>query len=218
MKEIEVGPLLASVREILSATMKPVLIYVAAMTVIFSLMDLAEAESGHFTLNSIGSTVGGYLLMRALVLETGLANDGEVAGFGAYFGMGVLQGLAYLIGAILLVVPAIVLMVRWTPSIPLLMCEKRGVILSMELSWQNTKGNFWPLFGVTLLGAVPFVFAVILAGTLLGDAPPTSVTGLATSVTTNLFLTVMSAYYALLALATYKLLFRPHEGLSEVFA
>jgi hypothetical protein len=143
---IEVGPLLASVREILSGATKPILAYVAAMTVVFTLMDLYNAESGHFTVSSIGSTVAGYLLMRALVLQTELAAEGEVAGFGSYFGLGLLEGLAYLVGAILLIVPAIVLMIRWTPSIPLLMCEKRGVAQSMDLSWKATKGNFWVPF------------------------------------------------------------------------
>ncbi|HEY7806658.1 MAG TPA: glycerophosphoryl diester phosphodiesterase membrane domain-containing protein [Croceibacterium sp.] len=215
---IEVGPLLASVREILSGATKPILAYVAAMTVVFTLMDLYNAESGHFTVSSIGSTVAGYLLMRALVLQTELAAEGEVAGFGSYFGLGLLEGLAYLVGAILLIVPAIVLMIRWTPSIPLLMCEKRGVAQSMDLSWKATKGNFWPLLGLTLLGAVPFVLAVALSVSLFGNGDPTSATGIIVSAITNLCLTATLAYYALLALATYKRLFRPHEGLAEVFA
>lgn len=215
---IEVAPLLAAMRDTLSATSKTVLSYVAAMTVLFSLLDLAQVESGHFTLSSIGSTIAGYLLMRALVVETGLAREGETAGFGSYFGMGFLEGLAYVVGAVLLVVPAVILMVRWTPSIPLLMCERRDVTESMGLSWQSTKDSFWPLLGLTLLGAVPFVFAVLVSGVFFEDEGPLTAGGIAASLITNLCITAMSAYFALLALATYRLLFRPHEGLAEVFA
>lgn len=217
-ESIEVGLLLAAVRELFGTTVKPIVIYVSVMTVLFSLLDLANAGSGQFSLNSILSTVSGYLLMRALVLDTGLAREGEVAGFGSYFGIGLLEGLAYLIGLILLVVPGIILIVRWTPSIPLLMCERRGVSQSMRLSWAKTKGHFWPLLGLTLLGGVPFVLVVAAAGILFGDASPTSATGVAKSLAVNLCMTLVSAYYALLALVTYRQLFRPHEGLAEVFA
>jgi hypothetical protein len=88
----------------------------------------------------------------------------------------------------------------------------------MGLSWKETQGSFWPLFGLTLLGAVPAVLAVAAAGTLFGNAEPTSVNGVAMLLLTNVCVTAMSAYYALLGLATYRQLFRGQEGLSEVFA
>ena len=91
------------------------------------------------------------------------------------------------------------------------MCEKRGVSESMGRSWNETKGSFWPLFGLTLLGAAPVVLAVATVGILFGNAEPTSVTGIVMSIITNLCLTAMSAYYAVLGLATYRRLFRQHR-------
>lgn len=216
---IEVGSLLDSMRELLSITLKPVLTYVIAMTVICTALDFYDGKGGQFFVVSISSTIAGYLLARALVLKTGLAQQGEVASFGSYFGLGWLEGLAYLFGAILLIFPAVVLMIRWTPSIPLLMCERRGIQQSMDLSWNSTKGSFWPLFGLTLLGAIPYFLSLAVAFVLFARAGAVSIaTGLALYLVTNLALMVMGAYYSLLSLATYKQLFRPHEGLVEVFA
>lgn len=216
--KIEAGPLLESMRELLSATVLPIVLYVATMTAVYSLLDFYDAGTRNYSAGSFASAAAGYALMHSLVVRTGMASKGEVARFGSYFGLSILQGLAYLAGLVLLIVPGIILIVRWTPSIALLMSERRGVTESMRLSWEETKGSFWPLFGVTVLGAVPAILAVVMAATLFGNAGPTSATGVTMSIVTNACVTAMSAYYALLSLAAYRQLFRPHEGLSEVFA
>lgn len=216
--KVEAGQILESMRQLLSVTVLPIVAYVAAMTAVYSLLDLYAAGTGNYSAGSFANAAAGYALMHSLVVKTGMASKGEVAGFGAYFGLSILQGLAYLAGLILLIVPGIILIVRWTPSFALLMSEKRGVMESMKRSWKETKGSFWPLFGVTLLGAVPALLAILMAATLFGDAVPTSATGVALSMLTNVCVTAMSAYYALLGLATYRQLFRRNEGLSEVFA
>jgi hypothetical protein len=216
---VEIRQLLAEMGELFADGSLAVVIYVVALSVVGVALDLnVELSSGYLFINSIANVVGGYLLLRGIVLAAGLAPDGEVAGFGSYFGMSWLEGLAFIIGLVLLVVPGIVLLVRWIPSFALLMCEKRGVTESMSLSWAKTRASFGPLLGATLLGGVPCLLVVVWLGSLTAEVALTSPLGFVGTAATNIVLSAMSVYSTLLGVACYKLLFRPHDDIAEIFA
>jgi hypothetical protein len=219
-EEFNVGAILAEMRSICSRAPGPVAVYLVAVALAHSLVDYLSSVAGSegYYMTSLISTVAGYLLLRALVVDLELVQRDAAAGFGSYFGISLLEGLATLVGAILLVVPAVILQVRWIPSICLLMCESPGVKEAMGQSWERTEAKFWPLLGLWLLGVVPIVSIVAVFAAILGTGAAASFPGIVLSLVSNVAVSAMSAYFVLLGIASYKLLFRAHQDIAEVFA
>jgi hypothetical protein len=66
-------------------------------------------------------------------------------------GVGLLTSLGFVPGLILLIVPGIVLWLRWAVAIPALVQERLGVTASISRSATLTAGFRWPLFGLFLI-------------------------------------------------------------------
>jgi hypothetical protein len=217
---LEARTLLATMREMASLAVITLLLFVGLITAVGTVLDLAGKSPFNF-LNTIVSLVAGYLLLRAMLLAAGLAEAGSVAAFGSYFGMSLLEGLGIIAGVLLLIVPGIILAVRWSVAGPYLLCERSGVSDALGRSFERTKGSGWIIFGVSLLGALPILAAALIGGiagalsvTVSDSGPP----DLLLSVVDNALGAVTSAYFTVLSVAAYKLLFRPHLGIAEVFA
>ncbi|HEY7807630.1 MAG TPA: hypothetical protein VIC34_10570, partial [Croceibacterium sp.] len=72
-----------------------------------------------------------------------------------------------------------------------------------------------------LLGAVPFVFVSFASGVVKGLAGGNSAGGLAVPLSVgfeNLVQAGCSAFFCLLGVSAYKILFREHVDVAEVFA
>jgi uncharacterized membrane protein len=107
-------------------------------------------------------------------------------------GIAVLVSLGAGLGFMLLIVPGIILWLRWSVAVPVLVQERRGVFGSMKRSRELTKGSRWALFGFWIiliiaviviqlvLSQVVMVFGVTTA--LILDALVTSVVSVVTSV------------------------------------
>ena len=99
--------------------------------------------------------------------------------------------LATMLGLILLVVPGILLLLRWSVAIPVLIQERHNILDSMARSRDLTKGNRWALLGLWLI--------LIVGGTLVGLAVtriaiPLNVTfGLIVDSLVNAAVTVLSS-------------------------
>jgi hypothetical protein len=76
-------------------------------------------------------------------------------------GLFVLMGLGFMLGAILLIVPGVLLALRWAVSGPVLVMEGRGITDAMDRSVTLTKGRRW---GIFLLFLVLWIAALILEG------------------------------------------------------
>jgi hypothetical protein len=68
--------------------------------------------------------------------------------------------LGFMAGAILLVVPAIILMIMWIVAVPACVVERTGVLGALRRSRALTRGYRWPIFG---LYVVFFIVGVIIA-------------------------------------------------------
>ena len=103
-----------------------------------------------------------YTIVASLLGELGLMPDGyRTRPFWAMLGLSILTSLGTVIGFMLLIVPGVLLLVRWSLCVPVLIGEETGVFEAMARSWQETKGRFWPIFGV---------FVTIYAVALLAGA------------------------------------------------
>ncbi|HEY4031799.1 MAG TPA: glycerophosphoryl diester phosphodiesterase membrane domain-containing protein [Caulobacteraceae bacterium] len=78
-------------------------------------------------------------------------------------GLNILMGLGVFFGMILLIVPGILLALRWAVSAPLVVLEGRGIQEAMGRSADLTKDRRWSIFllGLILLGALIVVEMVL---------------------------------------------------------
>ncbi|HST35501.1 MAG TPA: hypothetical protein VLK25_02575 [Allosphingosinicella sp.] len=159
----------------------------AAVLIGFSLaVDATEigwdnASAGNFAI-SVLCLIAQFGLTKSILGDL----TGQVAGqprFPAYFGLGIVTTIGIGLGTLALVIPGIVLLVRWSLAVPILLSsDEEGVFDSIGRSWRETGPHFWPIFLVFLLiyGSITglsFLGAAIegemrdnLAGTIIYDA------------------------------------------------
>jgi len=82
------------------------------------------------------------------------------------FGLSILGALGVGVGLILLIIPGIMLMVRWGICSQVCVIEKTGPIASLKRSAELTDGNRWRLFGFAILLILAF-YVIMLPFTLL---------------------------------------------------
>lgn len=161
---------------------------------------------------SVLSVLIQYWLTRDLLYDVGMmANLGPR--FPAFFLLGIVSTIAIALGLIALVIPGVVLAVRWSIAGPVLLAQEQGVIDSLRRSWFYTAGNFWPIFIVWLAIYLP---SLGLGAGAIGLEPflPSPLPALIVS-NACLYAGIVVGWHA--GVALYSLLGRP-EALSEVFA
>ncbi|MCE9522192.1 MAG: glycerophosphoryl diester phosphodiesterase membrane domain-containing protein [Alphaproteobacteria bacterium] len=110
-------------------------------------------------------------------------------------GLGIMVSLGIIAGLFLLIVPGIILALRWMVAAPALVAERSGPFASMGRSAKLTENHRWAIFGLIVLYAI-FVWVVSI-GLLL--AIPGSFSALAAPGSSSLsivFVTVMTAVQA----------------------
>lgn len=214
-REVTLGDLLAEIARVTRSAPIETAGYCVLVFAVGALPEIfAPDQPGWIFLGSVATLAAGYLLLRVLLMRAGLMRDGS-NGFGSYFVMGVAVGLATLAGLLLLVVPAIILMVRWFPSYGILMAEGGGVGESLGKSWDMTRGRFGPLLILMLLLyaiAIP-VFA-IYAIPELGVGIPAN----AAILIANLLMAIFSTGLTVAGVGVYGALRESDHDLDTVFA
>lgn len=214
---LEIGEVLQRTAEIVKRSLGSVLLYVVGLSGTTIVVDLTNPEStGLNLLVSIAAFAAGYLLIRAMVREAGLTGDSNGGSFGAYFGLSLLSGLALVVGFACLVIPGLILLVRWQPAFAILMSEGHvSVGGSLSKAWHMTGDSFWPLLAATLIGALMWGLGIL--GYLapdLGFGAPFEIP----VVVGEILISCSTVYSTALGVAAYSLLRREEPGLAEIFA
>lgn len=163
----------------------------------------------------IASAIAQYMLVkRALKRERLLS--AELAGAPmAFVGVSILSGLGTVLGLLLLILPGILLVLRWMPATAILLAEN-PIRASDALgeAWRRTKGH-WLAIGVAyVLTLIPFGGAILAYG--WGDAvTPTPLIALGAA---NLMMNLGIAASWYLGVAVYQGLVSRSDELEEVFA
>jgi hypothetical protein len=121
-------------------------------------------------LGGLGGLVGMLVLQGAVIYSASEDHAGAKASLGDLAAVGLrnalpLLGLFILIvlgvsgGLILLVVPGVLLALRWSLSAPVLITERQGVLKSMKRSAELTQGHRWSIF---LLFLMVFLVMIVL--------------------------------------------------------
>jgi hypothetical protein len=188
------------------------------LTAVSVAIDLATANGaggagGLNLIASMANLVLQFWVTAGLLQHLGL-RTASGGGFLAMFGVDILTGLGTLAGLILLIVPGIVLGVRWSISVPYALADGyEGVGDAIGRGWRITQGRAWPIF-LALLPWYGLMGAGIFGMGFLERMGAGYVTRII-AFDACLSLGVVIAWYA--AVAIYALVEQP-GSLSEVFA
>jgi hypothetical protein len=206
----EVGALLRETSALLAKSSWRVIIAWVALTAIGTLIDSRAQQSSNILFSFVG-------LVFQWWLTTFLLNESDKGavggrGSGSIIGVSFLSGLGILVGLLLLIIPGIILFVRWSIAIPIVLSKGDGVIAALRESWYRTEGHFWPILGLLLVVYVPLFAFAFAVGVLIPSA------GLASSILVNagLSVTLIIGWHA--AVALFFASEPPTRSLEEVFA
>ena len=191
------------------------LLYVAVLTAAGVAIDQLSVTGSGDLLASILSFALGYVLTVGLLRGGGFSHDGSKRGFGSYFGLSLLSGLGIALGCLLLLIPGLVLFVRWSPAYGYLMAEDVGVWDSLVKAWEQTGAHFWPL-ALALLPPVALNIGALALYALGSDEQ--GATSVPVSLIANGIISVAGAGITVVGIAGYALLRDRGEELVEIFA
>lgn len=100
-------------------------------------------------------------------LIAGMTRGTVSPGFGRfwpYLGISILYGLALVLGFVLLIVPGIILMVRWVPLLPAVIDRESGAMNAFSDSFDLTRGHSWSVFGAGLIVVIGLMVASAVVG------------------------------------------------------
>jgi len=179
-------------------------------------MDLASPKSTGSAL-SIASLFVEYLFVERLLQDRMAGGAPAARKFGSLFLSSFLGSLGILAGLVVLVVPGIYLMARWSISTPLVVVERMNGREALSASWTATRPAQWVLLFAYLAGLCLFgvLFAALVLVTGGSDQAETNP---AVIVATNLLTALFMVGGWVLSVAIYRLLSPSMGGLAEVFA
>ena len=133
-------------------------------------------------------------------------------GIGAFILLGILSTLGIFLGLLLVVVPGIVLFVRWSIAVPILLDTDEGPADSLRRSWRETGPCFWPILVTYLALYGPAVLVAVL-GYAWADRDPGNLAGV---VVANIGLNVglILGWHAAVAIYSH---FQSRASISTVF-
>jgi uncharacterized membrane protein len=134
-----------------------------------------------------------FVLQAALAYGTVADLNGRRASFGACLSTGLsvflpMIGVAFLValgvwlGLILLIVPGIMLAMRWIVAAPARVMEGPGILKAMGRSAELTRGHRWPIFGLVIIFFLAEIAFSAVVGVFTGVAALTAAAA-ATTVT-----------------------------------
>jgi hypothetical protein len=210
LKVLETGELLNRTVALMRIRIIPTVASFATLSLVGIFIDAVEfGGTILYTLISLGLQAWITLkMLKELDLET--PHEKRRNYFGALFGLGIVTGLAVLLGFLFFVVPGIYLLVRWSISVPALFAKPLTIIEAMRESWDLTKGHFWPIFLSTLIVFVPFAL-----GLMALVLPALTSPGVGLDVTQSTAASIFSnGCFALATVANWYLALTIYEGLS----
>lgn len=161
---------------------------------------------------AVVSIVATYFLLTRYLASRNLLSDGNTR-IWAYFGMMILTILGMMAGLLLLIVPGLILIVRWSASSGYLIGERKGVVESLGASWDATRGHSWPIF---FAGLILIVGLGVLSGLTVGLLGVANVDWLAVSISAMVEATGNGVFLAF-GIAVYSLVGDPIESTTDVF-
>lgn len=157
--------------------------------------------------------IAAYLLMAQFLASEGRLGSTETR-IWAYIGMSILSILGYLVGFLLLIIPGLILVVRWSASSGFLIGSRLGIVDSLKASWEATSGYGWPIFFAGLV--IALVLGVI--GGIIGGLAGMTASPIVIGTVSALAESVGNAVFLALGIGIFCILDDTSEQTAEVFA
>jgi hypothetical protein len=127
-------------------------------------------ERGGYAFLSGLNWAAGYVLLVFMARDAQLFTRGQQRGVWSYMGLSLLSGFAILLSLSILVVPGVIVLLRWLPSYAILLAEGGGIVGSLTRSWRVTRGHT----SVLLWASWPalLAFTASMAFYVVGDEIP----------------------------------------------
>ena len=188
---------------------------VALITALYSVADLFVTPAAAFVPNLIVTIYGQFLIVERL-LQDRLPDGKGFRRFGSIFGSAFLSGLAILLAAIALVIPAIFLIARWSIAVPAIIAENNSAAESLSTSWDRTAASKLPIFLIYV------VATIVWAGTIwltfaVGDMVPGG-NAVALSIVVNALVGGVAVLGWVLSVAIYRRITPDNARFEAVFA
>lgn len=231
--QIDVGSIIGETVELIVASKLEVLLFtgtIGAITAAGAVMGLTDTASGMISYGvsvsansglagrlldlviAIGTIVGAYWLIKVFLRGRNLVVNDQNR-FWHYLAMSILAGLATMVGLLLLLIPGIILIVRWSAASGYLVSGREGVTESLQASWAATRGNAMSIFLAGLVVIVVMSIAIGIVTAIFGFV------SFATGQVVGAFLeTAVNAVLPAFGIAVYCLLEDNREQLDQVFA
>jgi hypothetical protein len=184
---VTVGTILSRTFGLLGLAPLPALAAFAVITSLWAAADLSgDATGGIGLLALLAGLAAPYMLTSDLLRRLGIEPENRRGRIWSYIGAGFVTGLGICLGLVLLIVPGLYLLARWSIVTPLIVGEGLAMNDAMRESGRRTDGMIVPIAIACLVLALPplallaftladsGVEAVSLPGILLADV----VTGL----------------------------------------
>ena len=129
--------------------------------------------------NVVLFVIASYFLLVQMMQSLGRSMTAG-ARFWSFVGMSIIAVIGVGIGFVLLIIPGIIVMVRWSAANGYLLGGEHSITDSLGASWEATKGHGWSIFGAGLLLTIGVaVLNSIIVGVVLGTGLATGGGGLA---------------------------------------
>lgn len=235
MKEIGVGDILSRMAKIVQDSGRATLIFtlvlggLGAGAVLLGFVDTSQVRFGPsvgMMINEDTSLMSGlydlavllvaivayYLLMREQLASQNRLG-GNTGSFWLFLGMSILALIGVVIGFMLILVPGIIIMVRWAAANGLVIGKAMGPVDALKVSWDATDGHSWPIFlaGVVLMLGVFVGAAIVMAPLAMASLTVAAIAG-------AFFEAFANALNFAFSIAVYCLLVDDDTEMAEVFA
>lgn len=138
---------------VLAARIKgPLFAWTAGMIVAATVVDQIEAAQ----VTTLPMSILGVFAQTHIVtagLRVGLGAEAQAAirpNFGRVLGIGLLSGIAILLGGLLLIIPGVFLLIRWWVSVPIALDRDISVSEALRESWRLTASHWAAILGLFL--------------------------------------------------------------------
>ena len=192
-READVSGILSQTIEIVGAVGRSVIVYVVVLGLLSglgALFGLVSMDDNLFsmrffdgafdteTMGMLGALFGlanlavfviaSYFLLTQMMAAMGRPMHAG-ARFWSFVGMSILAAIGVMIGFVFLVIPGIIVMVRWSAANGFLLSGEHGVTGSLGASWKATDGHGLPIFGAGLLIWIGLaVLSSVVSGVVMG--------------------------------------------------
>ncbi|WP_213981145.1 glycerophosphoryl diester phosphodiesterase membrane domain-containing protein [Sphingomonas sp. dw_22] len=187
----------------------------AGLVAVSTAFDVLRPESYTNLPASIAGMLAQFILTKIALDRLGVVQRTSRGTGPAFIGLSILTNLGILAGLVLLVLPGIYLVMRWSASVPILIAEESGPIESIGESWRRTNGHVVPITIAYLFSLLPLL-GILGIGLVEGVFP--DLAGPATALGLNLFVYAWLILSWYLSIAIYLAVSRVPDDLEQVFA